>query len=130
MEQIPNKYQNLSLNFKYFFCRKVMFLKYAHGFIVFPGGYGTMDEFFESLVLIQTLKQASFPVILMGSEYWQGLIDWMEQKMLKDHGYIAPEDLDVFTVLDDPKAAVKVIIDFREAQGPVGIELPTGMKKT
>ena len=129
MEQIPNEYQNLSLHFKYFFCRKVMFLKYAHAFIVFPGGYGTMDEFFESLVLIQTLKQASFPVILMGSEYWQGLIDWMEQKMLKEHGYIAPEDLNVFTVLDDPQAAVKVIIDFREAQGPVGIELPTGMKK-
>ena len=129
MEQIPNDYQNLSLNFRYFFVRKVMFLKYAHGFIVFPGGYGTMDEFFESLVLIQTLKQASVPVILMGSEYWKGLIDWMEQKMLKEHGYIAPEDMDVFTVLDDPQAAVKVIIDFREAQGPVGIELPTGMKK-
>ncbi len=129
MEQLPNKYQNISLNFKYFFCRKVMFLKYAHGFIVFPGGYGTMDEFFESLVLIQTLKQASFPVILMGSEYWEGLVNWMEQKMLKDHGYIAPEDMDVYTVLDDPQAAVKIITDFREAQGPVGIELPTGMKK-
>ena len=129
MEQLPNKYQNISLHFKYFFCRKVMFLKYAHGFIVFPGGYGTMDEFFESLVLIQTLKQASFPVILMGSEFWEGLVNWMEQKMLKDHGYIAPEDMDVYTVLDDPQAAVKIITDFREAQGPVGIELPTGMKK-
>jgi uncharacterized protein (TIGR00730 family) len=74
MEQVPNEYQNLSLNFKYFFCRKVMFLKYAHGFVVFPGGYGTMDEFAESIVLIQTLRQASFPVILMGSEYWKGLI--------------------------------------------------------
>lgn len=129
MEQIPNSYQNLSLHFRYFFCRKVMFLKYAHGFIVFPGGYGTMDEFCESLVLIQTLKQASFPVILMGSEYWKGLVDWMERMMLKEHKYIAPEDLDVFTVLDDPKAAVKIIADFREACGPAGIELPTGMKK-
>ncbi|HIJ52581.1 MAG TPA: TIGR00730 family Rossman fold protein [Planctomycetes bacterium] len=129
MEQIPNKYQNLSLHFKYFFCRKVMFLKYAHGFVVFPGGYGTMDEFFESLVLIQTLKQASFPVILMGSDYWEGLVNWMEEKMLKEHGYIAPEDMDVFTVLDAPQAAVKVIMDFKEAEGPVGIELPTGMKK-
>jgi uncharacterized protein (TIGR00730 family) len=129
MEQIPNSYQNLSLHFRYFFCRKVMFLKYAHGFIVFPGGYGTMDEFCESLVLIQTLKQASFPVILMGSEYWKGLVDWMERMMLKEHKYIASEDLDVFTVLDDPKAAVKIIADFREARGPVGIELPTGMKK-
>ncbi|MHC4110256.1 MAG: LOG family protein [Planctomycetota bacterium] len=130
MEQIPNKYQNISLHFRYFFCRKVMFLKYAHGFIVFPGGYGTMDEFFESLVLIQTLKQASFPVILMGSEFWEGLVNWMEQKMLKDHGYIAPEDMDVFSVLDDPQAAVKVITDFRDAQGTAGIELPAGMKKT
>jgi len=129
MEQIPNKYQNLSLHFKYFFCRKVMFLKYAHGFVVFPGGYGTMDEFFESLVLIQTLKQASFPVILMGSDYWEGLADWMKEKMLKEHGYIAPEDMDVFTILDDPQDAVKVIMDFKEAEGPVGIELPTGMKK-
>jgi uncharacterized protein (TIGR00730 family) len=130
LEQVPNDYQNFSLHFRYFFCRKVMFLKYAHGFVVFPGGYGTMDEFCEALVLIQTLKQASFPVILMGGEYWKGLIDWMKQKMLGEHQFIEPEDLEVFTVIDDPKAAVKVIMDFREAQGPAGIELPTGMKKT
>jgi len=68
-EQKPNKFQNLSLSFRYFFCRKVMFVKYAHGFIFFPGGYGTMDELFESLVLIQTFKQVQFPVILMGSDY-------------------------------------------------------------
>lgn len=129
MEQIPNDYQNLSLNFRYFFVRKVMFLKYAHGFIVFPGGYGTMDEFFESLVLIQTLKQASFPVILMGSEYWEGLIEWMKEKMLKEYEYISPEDMNVFTVVDAPQAAAKIIVDFREAQGPAGIELPMGMKK-
>ena len=129
LEQIPNEYQNLSLHFRYFFCRKVMFLKYAHGFIVFPGGYGTMDEFWESLVLIQTLKQASFPVILMGSEYWQGLIKWMKEKMLKEHNHISPEDMDVFTVVDEPEAAVKIIVDFKEAKGPVGIELPPGMKK-
>jgi uncharacterized protein (TIGR00730 family) len=129
MEQVPNEYQNLSLHFKYFFCRKVMFLKYAHAFIVFPGGYGTMDEFYESLVLIQTLKQASFPVILMGSEYWDGLVKWMNEKMLKQHAYISPEDMDVFTVVDDPRAAVKVIMDFKEAEGRVGIELPPGMKK-
>jgi len=130
LEQVPNEYQNFSLHFRYFFCRKVMFLKYAHGFIVFPGGYGTMDEFFESLVLIQTLKQASFPVILMCSEYWQGLIDWMREKMLNEYHHISPEDLDVFTVLDEPKDAVKVIVNFKESQGRVGIELPTGMKKT
>ena len=129
MEQVPNDYQNLSLHFRYFFCRKVMFLKYAHGFIVFPGGYGTMDEFFESLVLIQTLKQASFPVILMGSDYWEGLLDWTKEKMLNEHGYIDPEDMDVFTVVDDPQAAAKIIVDFRDAQRPAGIELPMGMKK-
>lgn len=129
MEQIPNEYQNLSLHFRYFFCRKVMFLKYAHGFVVFPGGYGTMDEFTEALVLIQTLKQAYFPVILMGSNYWEGLIAWMKEKMLKQHHHISPEDLRVFTVLDDPKAAAKVIIDFKESKGRVGIELPPGMRK-
>jgi uncharacterized protein (TIGR00730 family) len=130
LEQIPNDYQNISLHFKYFFCRKVMFLKYAHGFVVFPGGYGTMDEFFESLVLIQTLKQAFFPVVLMGSDYWDGLTTWMTEKMLKQHNYIAPEDLNVFTVVDDPHAAVKILVDFKEAQGPVGIKLPAGMRKT
>ena len=129
MEQIPNEYQNLSLHFRYFFCRKVMFLKYAHGFVVFPGGFGTMDEFFESLVLIQTLKQASFPVILMGSDYWAGLIGWMTETMLKEYKHISPEDMHVFTVADEPEAAVKVIVDFKKAQGRVGIELPPGMKK-
>jgi uncharacterized protein (TIGR00730 family) len=129
MEQIPNEYQNLSLNFRYFFCRKVMFLKYAHGFIVFPGGYGTMDEFCEALVLIQTLRQASFPVILMGSEYWQGLIDWLREKMLKQHHYISPEDLDVFTMVDEPAAAVKAIVDFTKSEKREGIYLPSGMRK-
>ena len=129
MEQIPNEYQNLSLHFRYFFCRKVMFLKYAHGFIVLPGGYGTMDEFFESLVLIQTLKQASFPVILMGSSYWDGLVSWMKETMLNEYNHVSPEDMHVFKVVDEPEAAVKIIVDFKKAQGRVGIELPTGMKK-
>jgi uncharacterized protein (TIGR00730 family) len=129
LEQIPNKYQNFSLHFKYFFCRKVMFLKYAHGFIVFPGGYGTMDEFSESLVLIQTLKQASFPVILMASDYWQGLIDWMKKKMLKEHHHISPKDLKVFTVVDRPEDAVKIIVDFKEAKGRVGIDLSPGIRR-
>ena len=129
MEQPPNEYQNISLHFRYFFCRKVMFLKYANGFIVLPGGYGTMDEFCESLVLIQTLKQASFPVILMGSDYWSGLVNWMKEKMLKEYNYISPEDMHVFTVVDEPEAAVKIIVDFKKAEGRVGIELPPGMKK-
>jgi uncharacterized protein (TIGR00730 family) len=128
-EQIPNEYQNLSLHFRYFFVRKVMFLKYAHGFVVFPGGYGTMDEFFESAVLIQTLKQAQFPVVLMVSDYWDGLIRWMKEKMLKEHGFISPEDLFVYTVADDPDAAVKIIVDFKQKQGPGGLAMPPGMKK-
>ena len=129
MEQMPNEYQNMSLHFRYFFCRKVMFLKYAHGFIVLPGGFGTMDEFFESLVLIQTLKQASFPVILMGSDYWGGLIDWMRETMLGRDGYISPEDMNDFTVVDTPEAATKIIVDFKEAKGRSGLDLPSGMKK-
>ena len=128
-EQIPNDHQNLSLHFRYFFVRKVMFLKYAHGFIAFPGGYGTMDEFFESAVLIQTLKQAHFPVILMVSEYWDGLVSWMKTKMLAEHGFISPEDLLVFTVADDPDEAVKIIVDYKRKQGPGGIAMPPGMKK-
>jgi len=130
MEQIPNDYQNFSLHFRYFFVRKVMFLKYAHGFIVFPGGYGTMDEFFESLVLIQTLKQASFPVILMGRDYWDGLVKWLKTKMLREHGYIDHEDLKVFTMADDVETAVKIILDFKKGPGRSGIKLPNGMKKT
>jgi len=129
LEQIPNEYQNLSLHFRYFFCRKVMFLKYAHGFIVFPGGYGTMDEFTEALVLIQTLRQAYFPVILMGSEYWAGLLDWMRETMLGKYKHISPGDLNVFTVVDEPEPATKIIVDFRDAKGRGGLELPTGMKK-
>jgi len=129
MEQTPNEYQNISLDFRYFFVRKVMFLKYAHGFIVFPGGYGTMDEFFESLVLIQTLKQATFPVILMGNGYWAGLIEWLRTKMLDEHKYISPEDMDVFRMADDVQTAVKIIKDFKESPRRSGIDLPSGMKK-
>ncbi len=129
-EQVPNTFQNLPLHFRYFFVRKVMFLKYAHGFIVFPGGYGTLDEFFEALVLIQTLRQACFPVILMVKDYWQGLIDWTKQVMLDENGYISPEDLHVFSILDDPDVAVKIIVDFKEKQGTSGLVMPPGMKKS
>lgn len=130
MEQEPNEYQNISLSFRYFFCRKVMFLKYAHGFIVFPGGFGTMDEFFESLVLIQTLKQATFPVILMGSDYWGGLTKWIEDQMLGQYNFISPEDLNVYTLVDDPKEAARIIVDFKEGPEPSGIEMPPGITTT
>lgn len=129
IEQKPNEYQNLGLHFKYFFCRKVMFLKYANGFIVMPGGFGTMDEFFESLVLIQTLKQALFPVILMGSEFWGGLIDWIKDKMLKEDDYIFPEDLDVFTVVDDPKVVADILVEFHKTHGRSKLSEPHGIKR-
>jgi uncharacterized protein (TIGR00730 family) len=129
-EQTPNDYQNLSLHFRYFFCRKVMFLKYAHGFIVMPGGYGTLDEFSEALVLIQTLKQAHFPVICMGSDYWKGLIDWFEKVIFKEHGYIDQQDLDVFTLCDEPEQAAQIIVDFHKSNGRGGINSPPGIKKS
>jgi len=129
MEQIPNKYQNLSLHFRYFFCRKVMFLKYANGFVVMPGGYGTMDEFFESCVLIQTLRQAHFPVILMGREYWSGLVDWMKEQMLNKHGYISPEDMDVFWVVDEPAKVAQIILKFHKTNGRMGLKQPHGIKR-
>ncbi|MGA2915604.1 MAG: TIGR00730 family Rossman fold protein [Sedimentisphaerales bacterium] len=129
-EQKPNVYQNLSLHFRYFFCRKVMFLKYANGFIAFPGGYGTLDEFSEAVMLIQTLKQAYFPVILIGSEYWSGLTEWMEDQMLHKNKYMDPEDLKVFSICDDPQKAADVIISFYRSGGKSGVQEPTGLKKS
>lgn len=116
-EQKPNKYQTESLSFRYFFCRKVMFLKYAHGFVVFPGGFGTMDEVFESLVLIQTYKQAYFPVILMGTDFWGDLLEWMKKKMCGEHNFIKPEDIDFLDITDDPHVALKILHDFHRKHG-------------
>lgn len=107
-EQKPNKYQNLSLSFRYFFARKMMFNKYAQAFVILPGGFGTMDEFFESLTLIQTHKSTRFPVILMGSVFWMDLIHWFENIMLKA-GNISPKDLNLFSVTDDPAEVVDII---------------------
>ncbi len=130
MEQMPNEYQSLSLHFRYFFCRKVMFLKYASGFVVLPGGFGTMDELFESLVLIQTFKQAYFPVVLMGSDFWSGLNDWIKSTLLTAHAYISPEDLKVYQIVDDPEEAVKIIKDFQaEQKNKPGLDMPPGMKQ-
>lgn len=109
MEQIPNDYQNVEMDFRYFFIRKVMFVKYARGFLIFPGGFGTMDEFFESLTLMQTLKVAPFPVVLLGSEFWTGLLDWMKMTMMEKHETISPEDFDLFHVTDSPEEAVSII---------------------
>ncbi len=110
-EQKPNPYANISIDYKYFFIRKVMFVKYAVAYVILPGGFGTMDELFEALTLIQTRRIRSFPVILMGSEYWQGLIHWLKDIMVRD-GKIDCEDLDLIQVFDDPDDAVKHIAKF------------------
>jgi uncharacterized protein (TIGR00730 family) len=100
-EQGGNGYCDISLEFHYFFARKIMFVRYASGFVVFPGGYGTMDELFEALTLTQTGKITEFPVILVGSGYWSGLVDWLRERMLAE-GNIGPDDLELFSVIDDP----------------------------
>ncbi|MDP2921919.1 MAG: TIGR00730 family Rossman fold protein [Candidatus Omnitrophota bacterium] len=109
--QKPNKFITKLLDFRYFFCRKVMFLKYAKASIIFPGGYGTMDEFFETITLIQTERIEKFPVILVGREYWKGLMDWVKKAML-NAGRISKEDLDIFCIIDKPEEAVEAIKDF------------------
>lgn len=105
-EQEANAYQNISMEFHYFFVRKVMFLKYCLGLVCFPGGYGTMDEFFESMTLIQTGKCPKFPVVLFDSNYWKPLIGFMRKTMLNEYEAIAETDLDIFTVTDDVDEAV------------------------
>ncbi len=107
-EQQPNQYANVRLDFKYFFIRKVMFVKYAVAYVIMPGGFGTLDELFESLTLIQTERIRSFPVILMNSEYWRGLIDWMKDTLLKSKA-ISESDLDIFSLVNTPEEAVQLI---------------------
>lgn len=106
-EQESNRYQTISLDFHYFYARKVMFVKYASAFICFPGGYGTLDEFFETITLVQTGKVEAFPIILYGSDYWGGLVEWM-RSTLRPH-FIDGEDLDIFRLADSPEQAVKLV---------------------
>ncbi|HOJ52424.1 MAG TPA: TIGR00730 family Rossman fold protein [Syntrophales bacterium] len=110
-EQKPNPYANVHVDYKYFFIRKVMFVKYAVAYVILPGGFGTMDELFEALTLIQTKRIKSFPVILMGSEYWQGMLDWIRTTMQKE-GKIGLEDLALMEVMDDPEEVVRHIQRF------------------
>ena len=112
-EQNPNAFIDADklISFKYFFVRKVMFLKYSQGFVAMPGGFGTMDELSESLTLIQTNKIAQYPIILVGKEYWQGLLDWWKNKVLAE-GYISPEDLDLYKVVDSSDEVIKIINEF------------------
>jgi uncharacterized protein (TIGR00730 family) len=115
-EQIANPYLTRSLDFKFFFVRKMMFMKYAIGFVVFPGGFGTLDELFEALTLIQTDKVTDFPVVLFGSAYWGGLVEWMRARMLAEE-MISPGDMNLFTVTDDPHHVVRTLMDCRRRMG-------------
>lgn len=116
LEQVPNPYQNLSLQFHYFFVRKMMFVKYSIAFVIFPGGFGTMDELFESFTLVQTGKIEHFPIVLFGSGYWKGLIDWMRESMLKE-GCASKKDLLLYTLTDDPEEAARIIVDNSKKHG-------------
>lgn len=107
-EQRMNDWVDIGLDFRYFFARKTMFVKYAQGFVVLPGGFGTLDELFEAVCLVQTGKVTSFPVVLMGRDYWAGLIDWLRQRTLAE-GNISASDLDLITVTDDVDEAVAII---------------------
>jgi uncharacterized protein (TIGR00730 family) len=113
-EQGMNPYVDLAINFRYFFVRKTMFVKYAEAFIIFPGGFGTFDELFEALTLIQTGKVRDFPVILFGSDYWQGLLDWIRERVLAE-GKISSHDLDLLVVTDDPEVVVETVRECYEA---------------
>ena len=112
-EQGVNEYvdPNYVIKFHYFFARKVMFVKYSQGFVVFPGGFGTLDEFFEAMTLIQTQKISQFPVVLVGTEYWKGLIDWIKNTLVEE-GTISPEDVNLFRVTDEVEEAVDIICEF------------------
>ncbi len=108
MEQKPNPYITMGLNFRYFFIRKVMLVKYSIAFVIFPGGFGTMDELFESLTLIQTHRIRAFPVVLFGTEYWSGLVEWLQSKVLAEHN-ISPPDLNLFTLTDSIDETLEII---------------------
>lgn len=113
-EQSANPYIDTDklINFKFFFVRKVMFMKYAQGFIVLPGGFGTLDELFEALTLVQTQKTAKFPIILVGSDFWSGLLDWIKEVMLEKEKNVSPEDMHLFKVVDTADEAIDEIFEF------------------
>jgi uncharacterized protein (TIGR00730 family) len=112
-EQSPNAYQNVKLDYRYFFVRKVMFVKHSMGYVCMPGGFGTMDEFFESLTLLQTAKIYPMPMILFGVEYWQGLIDWMKTSMVSA-GTVSESDFDFITLTDDMDEVVATMVEHRQ----------------
>ena len=125
-EQSGNSYANLPINFHYFFSRKVCLVKYSMAFVYMPGGFGTLDEFFEVITLVQTHRIPHFPLILFGSDYWKGLVKWMKST-LKTGGYISPDDLKLFKIVDTPEEAVKLILAYRRRVG-VPKEVPASFQ--
>ena len=121
IEEPMNPYVELGLTFHYFFTRKVMFVRYASGFVVFPGGFGTVDELFESLTLIQTGKIRNFPVVLVGRSYWSGLVEWMRERMLGEDK-VAPEDVELLSLTDEPGEVLSLLSTaaVRQARRPAG----------
>lgn len=117
-EQDPNPYLSLRCNFRYFFLRKLMFVKYAFAYVVMPGGFGTLDELFEAAVLVQTHKISRFPIILYDSTFWKGMIDWVRAQMVS-RGYLTESEIDMFTICDTPEEVMKVIKDYRALEKAV-----------
>ncbi len=107
-EQKPNRYSNIKVEFNYFFIRKVMFVKYAAAYVILPGGFGTLDELFEAVTLVQTSRIKPLPVILVGSDYWSGLVEWIKERLLSQ-GKISAEDMDIFQLIDSPDEVVKAV---------------------
>ncbi|MBF0193851.1 MAG: TIGR00730 family Rossman fold protein [Magnetococcales bacterium] len=118
-EQAPNQYQDISLSFRYFFVRKLMFAKHADSIVIFPGGFGTMDELFEALTLVQTEKIKPFPIVLYGSKYWNGLLDWFKESVLEE-GCVSKSDFELIQVADSPKEVVDIITRFIAEKKEVG----------
>ena len=116
-EQKGNRFANVPIHFHYFFSRKVCFVKYSIGFVFMPGGFGTLDEFFEVLTLVQTRRIPKFPLILFGKTYWQGLLEWVRATLEKEN-YISPGDIDLVTVTDDPNKVVDLILEYKQTVGP------------
>jgi uncharacterized protein (TIGR00730 family) len=127
MEQGLNPYVDLGVEFRYFFARKTMFVKYADAFVIYPGGYGTLDELFEALTLIQTKKIRDFPVVLIGSEYWSGLLDWVKGTLLEEAA-INPEDVDLLRITDDEEDACKIVDAYVKAHPDQAAETATDTK--
>jgi uncharacterized protein (TIGR00730 family) len=117
-EQAGNRYANIPIHFHYFFSRKVCFVKYSIAFVFMPGGFGTLDEFYEVLTLVQTERIPQFPLILFGRKYWKGLLQWMKTTLQGKHRFISPGDLDLVTITDDPQEAIEVILEYERRVGP------------